>query len=303
MQKNMKKYLIGAHMPIAGGFYKAAIAGKEAGCSAIQIFTKSNRQWRAKEISTEDAKLFNEYLKECNIQYVVAHASYLINVCSPDKDTQKKSIDALIIELKRCNQLQIKDLVLHPGSRKTAPENATLEQAIENINLVLDNTPKDTRILLETMAGQGSAVGYKFEQLGKIISGIKQQDRIGVCFDTCHALAAGYNFLTNEDYETTWKEFDKAIGINKLKLFHFNDSKKDLGSRVDRHEHIGQGKVGEQAFKLILNDLRFSNIPKILETPKEGDLEDDKKNLTTLVRLIEKENLKHLKGTSLEVYL
>jgi deoxyribonuclease-4 len=294
----MKKNLLGTHVSTAGGFYKSAIMGMEIGCTAIQIFTKSNRQWRAKDIQEEDVLMFRQHLASCKIQYVAAHASYLINICSPDINTQAKSISALKIEVERCFKLGIKDLVLHPGSKKHMSEELALEQASKNINTVLESTT-GTRILLETMAGQGSSVGHKFEQLAKIISKVEQQDRIGVCFDTCHAFAAGYDFSTINKYNDMWDHFDNVVGLEKLGLIHLNDSKKELGSKVDRHEHIGKGEIGVIAFKAIMNDLRLIRVPKILETPKEGDLKEDQRNLFFLINLLKKENLKYLTDTNL----
>jgi deoxyribonuclease-4 len=298
----MKKFLLGAHMPTTGGFYKSALFGQEVGCSAIQIFTKSNRQWQAKNITAEDADLFKSALHESKIQYTVAHASYLINLASPEQATQTKSIQALEIELERCHQLGIKDLVLHPGSRKDAPISQALKQVAQNINLALTNSPKNTRILIETMAGQGSSVGSSFEQLAEILTHINTSSRVGICLDTCHIFAAGYDFTTIDNYHLMWKAFNETIGFNKLGLIHLNDSKKELGCKVDRHEGIGHGKIGKQAFELIMNDLKLIGVPKILETPKE-DLEMDKKNLKYLVNLLNKDHLKWLVETNLEMYL
>jgi len=298
----MKKVLLGAHMPTSGGFYRAAIFGKEVGCSAIQIFTKSNRQWHASIITNEDSETFSKAIKDNNIAYVVAHASYLINLAGPELATQKKSVQALEIELSRCAQLKITDLVLHPGAKKDLPEEMALKQVAQNINLALKSSPKTTRILLETMAGQGSTIGNNFEQLATILSHVHDQDRIGICVDTCHIFAAGYDFSTTEKYHQLWHDFNKIIGLNKLGLVHLNDSKKELNSRVDRHDAIGSGKIGQKAFELIMNDEKLINIPKILETPKE-DLAMDQKNLKYLVALLKKDNLRFIKDTNLEIYL
>ena len=299
----MKKILLGAHIPITGGFYNAAISGQEVGCSAIQIFTKSNRQWHAKPITTEDSNLFCQYLKKCRIEYVMAHASYLINLASPEKSTQNKSIAALEIELARCHQLGITDLVLHPGAKKDLPEEQALLQVAQNINVALENSPKNTRILLETMAGQGSTIGNTFEQLAKIMEHVKQQSRVAVCLDTCHIFAAGYDFSTPEKYHQMWLAFNHTIGLEKLGAIHLNDSKKELGSKVDRHEEIGAGKITKHSFELIMNDEKLISVPKILETPKEEGLVADKKNIRFLINLLTKENLKHAQNTNLEIYL
>jgi len=298
----MKKFLLGAHMSTTGGFYHAAFFGQETGCSAIQIFTKSNRQWQARPIITEDANKFKAAIEQANINYVVAHASYLINLASPDINTQHKSINALVEELNRCSQLGIRDLVLHPGSRLETPITQALEQVAHNINLALDQAASDTKILIETMAGQGSSVGSSFEEISQIIGGVKQDERVGVCLDTCHIFAAGYNFSSPDQYIKMWHDFNHIIGLNKLGLIHLNDSKKALNSRVDRHAEIGDGQISLEAFKLLMNDPKLLNIPKILETPKE-DIRDDEKNMQKLVDLIEKDQLKYLKNTNLEKFL
>lgn len=298
----MKKILLGAHMPTVGGFYKSAFFGKEAGCTAIQIFTKSNRQWQAKNITIEDINSFKHALKQSKIQYTAAHASYLINLASPEQATQTKSIQALEVELERCHLLGITDLVLHPGARKDLPIKQALKQVAQNINLALENSPKNTRILIETMAGQGSTVGTYFEQLAEILMHIKIQSRVNICLDTCHIFAAGYDFTTSEKYHLMWEKFNNIIGYSQLGLIHLNDSKKELGCYVDRHEKIGTGKIGKQAFDLIMNDIKLIDIPKILETPKE-DIQMDKENLMYLIKLLEKSHLDWITETNLDIYL
>jgi deoxyribonuclease-4 len=298
----MKKILLGAHMPTTGGLYKSAICGQEAGCSAIQIFTKNNRQWHAKPITASDATLFKDSIKNCNINYVNAHASYLINLASPELNTQRISVKALQLELDRCHQLGISDLVLHPGAKKDLPDESAIEQVAKNINLVLASSPHDTKILLETMAGQGSSIGSSFTQLAQIIALIKEPERVGVCLDTCHIFAAGYDFTTPIKYTQMWQEFDKIIGLSKLGLIHLNDSKKALGSKVDRHAEIKDGFIGETAFRLIMNDQRLNAIPKILETPKE-ELDADRRNLKFLISLLDTKNIKYIEKTNLAIYL
>jgi deoxyribonuclease IV len=298
----MNKFLLGAHMPITGGFYHAPLFGQEVGCSAIQVFTKSNRQWQAKPITTDDANQFKNAVEQANINYVAAHASYLINLASPDLNTQHKSIDALIIELARCEQLGIQDLVLHPGSKIDLTLDKALTQVAQNINSVLANSPHQTKILIETGAGQGSSVGHTFEQLAKIIALVKDYSRVGICIDTCHVFSAGYDFTTPEKYRNFWHSFNHVLGKNMLALVHLNDSKKELNSRIDRHAEIGHGAIDLHAFKMIMNDLNLINIPKILETPKEN-LADDQRNIKKLIGLLENENLKYLKNTNLIKYL
>ena len=272
-------------MSIAGGFQKAIERGESVDCTAIQIFTKSNRQWSAKKITEKDADLFKSTVRSSRIKSVVAHAAYLINIGSPKKDVSKKSMQALSSELIRCEKLAIPHLVLHPGSHLNTNEQECLERIANNLNEIFDRTPGKTTILLETMAGQGSSVSYSFEHIAQIFNHSSFKHRLGVCFDTCHAFVAGYDFRTPKSYENMWKMFDNIIGLKKLKLIHINDSKKGLGTHVDRHEHIGKGKLGLQAFKLLFNDKRFFDIPKILETPK-NTLEDDAKNITIIKKLI-----------------
>ncbi len=281
MKKN--KLLLGAHMSIAGGPDQAIERGQSIQCSTIQIFTKSNRQWHAKPLSTDVRNSFIK--KQQAIGPVVAHASYLINLGSSNLQTIQKSIPGLIIELERCQLLKIPYLVLHPGSltEKTLAEG--LQKIARNLDVALQNAKSDTMVLLENMAGQGSVSCYDFEHIKLIRQYSKESKRIGVCFDTCHAFAAGYDFRTKQLYEDMWHDFNTIIGLEHLKVIHMNDSKKELGSRVDRHEHIGKGKLGLNPFTFLMNDPRFESIAKILETPKEG-LSDDQTNLQILKNLI-----------------
>ena len=285
--KTKKSPLIGAHMSISGGVYNSLTWGKESGCATIQIFTKSNNQWRAKELSEFEVKQFMENQKETGISPVVAHNSYLINLGSPDKALWEKSKEGMLIELQRAEKLSLPYLVMHPGSHLGDGEDKGLKRIANAINWLIDKT-KDFKVmlLLETTAGQGSNLGYKFEQLAEIIDLVENKKKIGVCYDTCHTFAAGYELRKKDGYEKTFKDFDKIIGLKNLKVIHLNDSKKDLGSKIDRHEHIGKGFIGLEGFKLIMNDKRWENIPKILETPKDEGLESDKKNLKILRNLV-----------------
>ena len=293
--KKEHQLLLGAHMSIAGEIRLAIERGESIGCTAIQIFTKSNRQWHAKPISKENITAFKQAYKNSSLQSVIAHAAYIVNIGSPNKDLEKKSFDSLKIELNRCADLNIPYLIVHPGSHGNTDENSCLNRINVNINKLLTETA-DCTILLEIMAGQGSIVGYTFEHLAHIINNSDHKKRIGVCFDTCHAFAAGYDFRTEKTYNLMWEQFDKIIGINKLKAIHINDSQKDIGSRVDRHAEIGKGKIGLKAFELLLNDPNFFDIPKVLETPKD-DLADYKKNMEILINLLSKktEKLLHVK--------
>lgn len=276
--------LLGAHMSIAGEMHLAIERGESIGCTAIQIFTKSNRQWQAKAISDEQAISFKKRWKDSSVQSIIAHASYLVNIASPNEELEKKSMEALAIELDRCTLLGIPYLVLHPGSHTSSDETVCLARISNNINKLL-KTNTHCSILLETMAGQGSSVGHTFENLAQIIKLVEDKKRVGICFDTCHAFVAGYDFRTEKTYHAMWEQFDSIIGLNKLKAIHVNDSQKDIGSRVDRHTDIGKGKIGLKAFELLLNDPRFFDIPKILETPKT-DIAEDKMNMEVLMGLL-----------------
>ena len=287
MQITKQNPLLGAHMSIAGGPKNAILDGESIGCTAIQIFTASNRQWSLNPIKDDEAQAFVELKKKSSIQFIMSHASYLINIGSPDKTVTQKSMHALEAELRRCKQLEIPCVAFHPGAYLTSTEASCLDRIAENLDTVLENT-KETNcmVLLENTAGQGSNVGYTFEQLAIIRHKSHHKARIGICLDTCHLFVTGYDFSTQETYKALWKAFDAIIGLEHLKALHLNDSKKGLNSRVDRHEHIGKGAIGLEGFNLIMNDDHLIHIPKILETPKEKDLVDDERNLATLRGLV-----------------
>lgn len=267
-----KTILLGAHVSISGGFYKAIEKGEQIGCTAIQIFTKSGRSWFAKKITNEEIKKFKETLKNSHIKYVIAHASYLINIGSPKKEMEKKSIAGLELELERCEQLGIKYLVVHPGAHLKEGEEKCLKQIAKNLDKILKKHKGKTKILLETTAGQGTNVGYKFEQIKEILDLSKEKNKLGVCLDTCHIFSAGYDIGSPKGYEKVMKQFSKIIGLKNLKVVHLNDSKTKLNSKKDRHENIGKGTIPLSTFRLIMNDKRLEKIPKILETPvKTGD--------------------------------
>lgn len=280
----MEKLLLGAHLSISNGLDKAIHNAQLIGCNALQIFTHSNRQWAIKEIKAEDVVNFKKAKQETGITEIVCHSSYLINLGAENSETEEKSINCLIKELEICDQLEIKYLVMHPGTGKNI--NECLKQISKNINFVLKNYKGSTKLLIENTAGQGNNVGYKFEQLAYLLNNIEHN--VGICFDTCHAWAAEYDFSNKKKYQIMLEEFDKIVGLKKLKTFHLNDSLKPLGSKVDRHSNIGEGTIGLEAFKLIINDKQFQNIPKIIETPKsDGDsLDQDIKNLNVLRNLI-----------------
>jgi deoxyribonuclease-4 len=244
-----------------------------------------------KEITALDAERFKSSLKELKIKHPISHDSYLINMASPDKALWKKSVDAFVIELQRAETLGIPYVVAHPGAFTSSSEEAGLNAIIKALNEVHTQTPEITACcLLETTAGQGSNLGWKFEHLGTIIDGVKDPDRLGVCVDTCHIYSAGYPLGTKKEYLATMKALDQTVGLKKVKAFHLNDSKTKFGSRVDRHEHIGRGSLGLEPFRFLMNDRRFAKVPMYLETPKgEEDGEElDVINLRTLRGLVEK---------------
>lgn len=281
--------LLGAHMSIAGGVGNALLLGKKVKCAAIQIFTKSSRQWAAKPYSKEEIELFRFNRKETGITTVIAHDSYLLNLGSPDEALRKRSLAAFIDEIERCEMLGVSHLVAHPGAHMGAGEAEGIKTIARSLNEIHKGCPGfNTKITLEITAGQGSCLGYRFEQICGIFDATSESDRLRVCFDTEHAFAAGYDIRTREGYDRTFSEFDDAIGIDRLAAFHLNDSKKELNSRVDRHEHIGKGHIGAEAFRLLVNDKRFWGLPMCLETPKGPDLEEDRENLTLLRSLITK---------------
>lgn len=275
-------------MSIAGGVDKALLQGKKVDCAAIQIFTKSSRQWASSPYTKEEIEAFAQNRKETGIKTVIAHDSYLLNLGSPDNVLRKKSILAFIDEIERCETLGILNLVAHPGAHVGAGE----EEGIRTIARSLDEVHKacpgyKVQVTLEITAGQGSCLGYRFEQISRIFDATSENDRLRVCFDTEHAFAAGYDIRTKEGYERTFTEFDETLGLDRLAAFHLNDSKKELNSRVDRHEHIGKGCIGLEGFRLLLNDSRFWGLPMCLETPKGPDLAEDRENLTRLRSLLD----------------
>lgn len=283
----MPDYL-GAHMSISGGLYKAIERAVAAGCGTLQIFTRSSNQWKGKQISDKDVDLFRSSFAASGLHEVISHDIYLINLAAPEGDTRDKSLTAFGDEMATCARLGINKIVMHPGSHTTDSPEAGLERVISAFDQLFEQTPKyEGLILLETTAGQGTNLGRTFEELQIIISGSKYPDRFGVCFDTCHTFAAGYNTATPEGYADVMAQFDRLLGIDRLHCFHFNDSKKGLGSRVDRHEHIGQGTLGLEPFRFIMNDPRFMTIPKILETPKGDNDAMDQANLAVLRSLPE----------------
>jgi len=293
MQKK-QRLLLGAHMSIAGGLEKSIERGESINCTTIQIFTKSNRQWNARPLTSEEINLFKNKAASSQINPIVAHTSYLINIGAYKKETYEKSKLSLTQELLRCQKLGIPYLVLHPGAYTNGTKKNSLETIARTLDDIFLENPSNIMILLENMAGQGTTIGSTLEQLATIYDKSKFKERIGICFDTCHAWAAGYDLSNKTAYNTLWKNFDEILGMNLLKCIHLNDSKNELYSNVDRHEHIGKGKMGIKSFTFIMNDQRLFNIPKILETPKEKGLEKDKENMLKLIDMISTENRKNL---------
>lgn len=281
--------ILGAHMSVAGGYHNAVLLAKEAGCDCVQLFTKNNNQWKAKPITDEDVQKFQQALADNQIGYPISHASYLINLASPDPELRQKSIDAFAIELQRAAQLGIPYVVLHPGSYTTSDEPTGLATVAESLDKVHQQVGDiEAQCLLENTAGQGSNLGNDFQHLKTIIDATAQPDRLGVCFDTCHAFAAGYAMDTPEAYADTIAAIEESFGVDRIRAFHLNDSKKPFGSRKDRHEAIGQGEMGLEPFRHLLNDPRFAKVPMYLETPKESSkgTEWDRENLATLRSLV-----------------
>ena len=276
--------LLGTHVSIAGGVFNAFIQGEALGCTTIQIFTKSSNQWRAKELSQEEIEHYHTEQKRTGITPVVAHASYLVNLGSPTEALVTKSREAYLLELQRCEAMKIPYLVTHPGSHTGSGEEAGIQKIVESIDWLHERTEGlGVKIALEVTAGQGSTLGCTFEQIANMIDKSAHPERLAVCLDTCHIFAAGYDIRTEDVYQKTIEDFDRIIGLKRLAVIHINDSKKGLGSRVDRHENIGKGMIGIKAFELIMKDKRLAKIPKLLETPKIDDM--DRVNLALLRKL------------------
>lgn len=290
MEKSSKpgRPLLGAHMSIAGEVGESLNRGKQAGCDCVQIFTKSSRQWASKPYSEQQIATFKRNQRETGISLVIAHDSYLLNLGAPDGALRQKSVNGFIDELERCEALGVPYLVAHPGSHVGSGEDTgikTIARSIDEAHSACKGFK--TRIALEITAGQGSNLGCNFQQMGRIIDAVVENDRLRLCFDTEHAFAAGYDLRSAEGYENTFSELDKCIGIEKIVAFHLNDSMKDFNSRVDRHQHIGKGFLGLEPFRRLLNDERFFGLPMCLETPKGPDLKEDLENLATLRSLFE----------------
>lgn len=279
--------LLGAHMSIAGGIELAFDRLNEVRGEALQILTTNHRQWKESPLSRQSIDLFRMKWEEAGRIPVAVHDIYLINLAASDPVIEEKSVNAFAEELRRCKALGIAFLIMHPGAHLGEGLEAGLERLVKNLDLTLEKAKADTvSVLIENTAGQGSNLGWGFEQIAFILQTSKYGAAMGVCFDTCHGFAAGYDIRAEEAYCATMDLFDRIIGLDRLKFFHLNDSKKGIGSRVDRHEHIGKGTIGLEGFRLLLNDPRFRRHPMVLETPKGKDLAEDKENLRVLRSLI-----------------
>ncbi len=275
--------LLGTHVSVAGGLATAYQRAAAIGCSTMQIFVKNANQWAAKPIATDDAQRFREAAAASQVRPVIAHAAYLINLCAKNPSILKKSRAAFEDELRRCEQLGIRALVVHPGAHLGEGEDAGLRLIAESLNRIHEQTPGfNVLTAIETTAGQGTTVGYRFEHLREIIDRVEDKGRMAVCMDTCHLFAAGYPIHTPDGWEEVIRSFDAIVGLSRLAAVHTNDSKKPFGSRLDRHEHIGKGMIGLEGFRMLMNDPRFSSIPKILETEKSEDMHEDVENFQRL---------------------
>lgn len=276
--------LFGSHLSVAGSFTRAVDDAVKLGCQTVQIFTKAPNQWRGRPIVEEESIEFRKAIRRAKLKLPLAHDSYLINLASCDDALYRRSVEAFVEEIQRAELLGLSYLVTHPGAHMGSGDEVCLANVVRALDEVAERT-KDTKlkVLIETTAGQGTHLGWRFEHLQTILTGVADAKRLGVCVDTCHVFAAGYALDPIKEYRQTMQELDKVVGLKWVKAFHLNDSKKPLGSRVDRHAHIGQGEIGKEAFRNVVNDKRFAKLPMILETPKENDM--DVVNLALLRKL------------------
>lgn len=278
--------LFGAHESVAGGLHLAFERIDSVGGESLQIFTRNQRQWKPKPLSKEEVREFRAANEIYRAMPVASHASYLVNLATDKTELLEKSVVALTLEFERCQQLGVPYVVMHPGSHGGAGVEAGIERFVRAMDRVLEQTDDAVMLLIETTAGQGTGLGSSFAELGHIRSESRFPERIGVCVDTCHIFAAGYDLRTAESYQATMAELDHHVGIDRVKFFHLNDSKKGLGSRVDRHEHIGKGMIGLEGFRHLVNDRRFATMPMTIETDKGDDLAEDRENIGVLRSLV-----------------
>ncbi len=291
--------LLGAHVSTAGGVSRGLERAEQIRCEAAQIFAKNNKCWVEGPLHPEEVGRFRDRSNRFGRNTLVSHAGYLINLAAGDPDIHRRSMDSMHDELCRAESLGLSWVVLHPGSHGGRGEEWGIRQIIQSLQTILDRTRKfHVGILLETTAGQGNSIGWKFEHLSAIRRHLNPKRRVGVCVDTCHIFAAGYELRTRAGYESTMTALDRTVGIGVVKLIHLNDSMKGLGSRVDRHQHIGQGEIGLAAFRFLLNDPRFAGLPMVLETPKGPDMKEDIMNLAVLRKLLRRGARKKLAATA-----
>lgn len=270
----------GVHVSIAGGVSKAFAQGERLTCSTIQIFTKNERQWKTKPLAADEVAAYRQEQARSGIGPVLVHDSYIINMGSPKDDLWERSTVAFGDELERCAALDIPYIVTHPGAHTGSGEAAGLQRQADALNrLFAAETGGSVTVLLETTAGQGTALGWRFEHLARLLELVRYPERVAVCVDTCHIFVAGYDLRDAESYAATFAEFDRLVGLEHIKAFHVNDAQQGLGSRVDRHAHIGKGAIGLEGFRLLVNDARFRDVPMILETPAGKDRAEDLENL------------------------
>lgn len=278
--------LLGAHESVAGGLYRAFERIEKVGGESLQIFTRNQRQWKPAPLTKEEINLFKKGHEASGFIPVASHASYLANLATGKAELLEKSINSLVLEFHRCHQLGIPYAVMHPGSHGGDGVEVGLTRFVAGLDRAFEKDDSEVLLLVETTAGQGTGLGSRFEELAYIVEHSKFPERLGVCVDTCHIFAAGYELRTVEGYEDTMAKMDESFGSQRVKFFHLNDSKKGLGSKVDRHEHIGQGEIGLEGFRHLINDDRFKELPMTLETPKSDSLVEDTENLQTLRSLL-----------------
>lgn len=278
--------LLGAHESVAGGLYRAFERIEKVGGEALQIFTRNQRQWNPAPLKEEEIALFKKSHEESGYIPVASHASYLANLATSKDELLDKSINSLVLEFERCQQLGVPYVVMHPGSHGGDGVEVGLARFVAGLDRAFERSTSGVTLLLETTAGQGTGLGSRFEEIAYIIEHSKFSERLGVCVDTCHIFAAGYELRTVAGYEETMVAMDESFGSDRVKFFHLNDSKKGLGSKVDRHEHIGKGEIGLEGFRNLLSDDRFKGLPMTLETPKSDSLVEDTENLQTLRSLL-----------------
>lgn len=277
--------ILGAHKSIGGGLDKAVQRAAQSGCDCLQLFTKNCSQWRSRPVTRQQAEQFQKALRQSGMRHPLAHDSYLINLASPDRTLWQRSIHAFVEELRRAQTLGIPYVVTHPGAYTTGNEASGINRIVKALDEIHHRAQAiRVKCLLETTAGQGTSLGWRFEHLAQILASVKEPERLGVCFDTCHVFAAGYPLTGGDAFYATLDQFDKTIGLCRIKAFHLNDSHRECGSRVDRHAHIGRGRIGLDAFRLLLCEPRFQEVPMYLETPKgiEDGVDLDEVNLRVL---------------------